>query len=404
MSRWYSGWNEKEETAVKIKVLPEDFQVTERLDLPLSAVPGAYSIYRLRKREWNTRDAISAAARANGVPLTAVGYGGKKDRHALTEQFLSVPSRYRLDFESRNVSITREGYASDYLSPFHLLGNDFLLTVRDLSEAETRSLQKGLERVNRWGFANYFDDQRFGGVADGAFLAERLIRGEYSGALQLFFCAVHPEDPAPLKALKAMRRQSWGEWEKLASLSRTREEREISRILARDSSRQGLLRALNAIPREELSMAFSAYQSFLWNATLNRLVLLYGRETFELPGKAGPTLHFGNLEPEGANPLATAVIPTEAGKLAPVDECVRRIMDEVLESRKVRRAQFNMREFRRTFFKSFQRRAVAKPENLSFSGFEPDELYPGKSRATLGFFLPKSSYATMLLKAITGMH
>ena len=91
MSRWYSGWNEKEETAVKIKVLPEDFQVTERLDLPLSAVPGAYSIYRLRKREWNTRDAISAAARANGVPLTAIGYGGKKDRHALTE-VVQVPT------------------------------------------------------------------------------------------------------------------------------------------------------------------------------------------------------------------------------------------------------------------------------------------------------------------------
>ncbi len=385
---------------MKIKVLPEDFQVAERLDLPLSAAPGAYSIYRLKKRDWNTLDAISSAARENGVPLTAVGYGGKKDRHAVTEQFLSVPSRYRLDYESRNVSVTHEGYAADYLSPFHLVGNDFRLTVRDLSETEARSLQKGLERVRRWGFANYFDDQRFGGVADGAFLAERLIRGELSGALQLFFCTAHPEDPAPLKALKAMRRQSWGQWEKLAALSRTREEREIARILGRDSSRQGLLRALNAVPREELSMAFSAYQSFLWNATLFRLVQLYGKETFAVPGKIAQTLHFGSLEPEGANPLTEALIPTEAGKLAPVEEPVRRIMDEVLEGRKVRRAQFNMREFRRTFFKSFQRRAVAKPKNLSFRGFEPDELYPGRSRATLEFFLPKSSYATMLLKAL----
>ncbi len=387
---------------MKIKVLPEDFQVRERLDLVPSPSSGAYGFYRLTKRGWNTLDAIAAAARANNVPISAVGYGGKKDRHALTEQFLSVPSRYSLDFASKNVSVVREGFVNDYISPFHLLGNDFRLTVRDLSEAEARSLERGMERVSRWGFANYFDDQRFGGVSEGAFLAERLIRGEYAGALQLFFCTIHPEDPAPVKALKAMRRKAWGDWAALLSLSRTREEREIAGMLSRDSSRNGLIRALNAIPREELSMAFAAFQSFLWNLALSRLIRLHGKETFEVPGKTAPTLHFGNLDPEGENPLPGMEIPTEAAKIGTADPQVRKVLDEVLQGRGIRRSQFNMREFRRTFFKSFPRKAVVKPENLTFSGFEPDELYPGKWRATLGFFLPKSSYATMLLKAMTG--
>jgi len=387
---------------VKIKVLPEDFQVTERLDLPLDPSKGTYSIYRLQKREWNTVDAIAAAARANSVPVSAIGYGGKKDRHANTVQFLSVPSRYKLDFESRNVSVRHAGYAEDYISPLHLSGNDFLVTIRDLSEAESGTLEKGLERVRRWGFANYFDDQRFGSVSEGAFLAERLIRGEFSGALQLFFCTIHPEDPAPLKALKSMRRQSWGDWASLAGLSRTKAEREIARILENDPSRQGLVRALNAIPREELSMAFSAYQSFLWNAALKELVGLHGRETFEVPGKVAPTLHFGSLEPEGANPLAGATIPTEAGKIGPVEEKIRRIMDGILEKRGVRRSQFNLREVRKSFFKSFPRRAVCRPQGLAVSRPEPDELYAGKRKATLEFFLPKSSYATMLFKAMTG--
>lgn len=387
---------------MKIKVLPEDFQVRERLDLEASSAPGAYRLYRLSKKGWNTLDAIAAAARANNVPLSAVGYGGKKDRHALTEQFLSVPSRYRLDFDAKNVCVVPEGFIDDYLSPFHLLGNDFRITVRDLSQPEARSFESGLERVSRWGFANYFDDQRFGGVSEGAFLAERLIRGEYSGALQLFFCAIHPEDPAPLKALKTMRRRAWGDWNSLVLMSRTREEREIARLLSRDASRGGLIRALNAIPREELSMAFAAFQSFLWNLALSRLVLLFGKDPFEVPGKAGPTVHFSSLEPEGANPLTNLEIPTEASKILPAEPPVRKIMDEILQARGIRRPQFNMREFRRTFFKSFPRKAVSKPENLFFSGFEPDELYPGKWRATLGFFLPKSSYATMFLKAVSG--
>jgi tRNA pseudouridine13 synthase len=387
---------------MKIKVLPEDFQVRERLDLSASPASGAYRLYRLAKRGWNTLDAIAAAARANNVPLSAIGYGGKKDRHALTEQFLSVPSRYRLDFDSKNVSVIQEGFIDDYLSPFHLLGNEFILTIRDLSEPEARTLESGLERVSRWGFANYFDDQRFGSVSEGTFLAERLIRGEYAGALQLFFCTIHPEDPAPVKALKTMRRKAWPDWNALVSLSRTREEREIARLLSRDASRGGLIRALNLIPREELSMAFSAFQSFLWNLALSRLVRLYGKDPFEVPGRVAPTLHFKSLEPEGANPLRGLEIPTEAAKILPAEPRVQEVMDEILHSRRIRRPQFNMREFRRTFFKSFPRRAVSKPENPVFSGFEPDELYPGKWRATLGFFLPKSSYATMLLKAMTG--
>ena len=387
---------------MKIKVRPEDFEVTERLDLPLKPSGGTYSVYRLQKREWNTVDAIAAAAKANGVPVSAIGYGGKKDRHAATVQFLSVPARYRLDFESKNVSVRHEGFADDYISAFHLSGNDFRVTIRELSEAESQALERGLDRVNRWGFANYFDDQRFGSVSEGTFLAERLVRGEFSGALQLFFCTIHPEDPAPLKALKSMRQQSWGDWTKLAALSRTKAEREIARILEREPSRQALARGLNAIPREELSMAFSAYQSFLWNATLKELVRLHGHETFEVPGKVASTLHFGSLEPEGSNPLAAAVIPTEAGKIGPAEEPVRRIMDEVLEHRGVRRSQFNLREVRKCFFKSFPRRAVCRPQGLTASRPAPDELYPGKSRVTLEFFLPKSSYATMLFKALTG--
>jgi tRNA pseudouridine13 synthase len=77
-------------------------------------------------------------------------------------------------------------------------------------------------------------------------------------------------------------------------------------------------------------------------------------------------------------------------------------MDGILEKRGVRRSQFNLREVRKCFFKSFQRRAVCRPQGLAASMPEPDELYAGKRKATLEFFLPKSSYATMLFKAMTG--
>lgn len=43
------------------------------------------------------------------------------------------------------------------------------------------------------------------------------------------------------------------------------------------------------------------------------------------------------------------------------------------------------------------------PKDLVLFPPEPDGAYPGKLCRPMGFFLPKSSYATMFLKALTGI-
>jgi tRNA pseudouridine13 synthase len=46
------------------------------------------------------------------------------------------------------------------------------------------------------------------------------------------------------------------------------------------------------------------------------------------------------------------------------------------------------------------RRAVVVPEDLAVEPAEPDDRYPGKLKATLRFFLPRGSYATMVIKGL----
>ena len=64
---------------------------------------GAYRIYQLEKRHWNTMDALLAIARQNKMPMAKIGYGGRKDRHAVTYQYISVPRQYDLSFNMSNI-------------------------------------------------------------------------------------------------------------------------------------------------------------------------------------------------------------------------------------------------------------------------------------------------------------
>ena len=75
---------------LKIKVTPEDFIVKELIDLKLKP-DGPYRIYLLKKRHWNTMDALLAIARQNKMPMAKIGSGGRKDRHAVTYQYLRAP-------------------------------------------------------------------------------------------------------------------------------------------------------------------------------------------------------------------------------------------------------------------------------------------------------------------------
>jgi len=46
------------------------------------------------------------------------------------------------------------------------------------------------------------------------------------------------------------------------------------------------------------------------------------------------------------------------------------------------------------------RRAVVVPEDLAVSAGSADELYPGRQKVALSFFLPRGSYATLLIKRL----
>lgn len=82
------AWGEPVLQAV-IRSAPEDFLV-EEIDAFAASGSGEHLLLTVEKRGLNTAFAARRIARWAGVPESAVGYAGLKDRHAVARQRFSV--------------------------------------------------------------------------------------------------------------------------------------------------------------------------------------------------------------------------------------------------------------------------------------------------------------------------
>lgn len=162
-----------------IRLQPEDFRVVEDLGYGPSG-EGEHFWVEIEKRGMNTVDVAGRLARLADVPVRSVGFGGLKDRNAVTRQAFSIqmPGRDDPDWSAwsdegmRIVSVSRHNRK---IQRGRLAGNRFELVVREL-EGDRAELEARLRRIAELGVPNGFGEQRFGG--NNIARAHRLFRGE----------------------------------------------------------------------------------------------------------------------------------------------------------------------------------------------------------------------------------
>lgn len=158
---------------MKIKERPEDFVVKEKLELPLGEGPYAY--FMLRKKQWNTSDAVRAIADKLDIPEKDISYAGLKDRQAITEQHISILDG-RKDHENiklKDIELKYLGQGPERIHTGQLEGNSFEITVREAKDAEPKSAMP-----------NYFDEQRFGMNNTNALIGKALVQKDFKKACE----------------------------------------------------------------------------------------------------------------------------------------------------------------------------------------------------------------------------
>jgi len=163
-----------------LRAAPEDFRVDEIMaHVPDGAGPHVW--LHVEKRGANTHWVARRIADVAGVRLDAVGYAGRKDRHALARQWFSVALGERssrdwgaLDDDSVRVLAARRHRRK--LRRGALAGNRFRITLRDV-RGEGPAVDARLARIARHGVPSYFGEQRFGRDAGNLHAAWALARG-----------------------------------------------------------------------------------------------------------------------------------------------------------------------------------------------------------------------------------
>jgi tRNA pseudouridine13 synthase len=387
---------------MKLKQDPDDFRVEELTDVQ-PGPEGPFAFYRLDKRGWTTHDAISAIRRRWQLELRRVAWGGLKDRHAITTQYLTIwrgpQRRYSQDgLRLEYLGQVREPYAARSIT-----GNRFDIVLRDLAtEQADRSLGE-LEILRHDGWPNYFDDQRFGSVGEQReFIALHLIRGDFEGALKLALAEPYRHDRADAKREKAILREHWGHWgECKAQLPRGHARSIVDYLVHHPADFRG---AIERMRPDLQGLYLSAYQSFLWNAILSAwLAQSFASENLMAVPLQIETLNAPKrLTDEQRTIWQNAGLPLPAARW-PFDPDApwATAASQVLAEQNLTWDQLKIRGLRKPFFTKGERAAWCVPRELS-GETASDEKHTKRAKLRLQFILPRGSYATLLVKRLLG--
>jgi tRNA pseudouridine13 synthase len=381
---------------VKLKSRPEDFRVEEKLRLELRK-RGRYAIYRVDKRYWNTLDVIRELE--NKYRLRRVSRAGLKDRYSLSTQFLSALPGGPRAIKEKNFSAVLVGYSDEPVSRDVLLGNRFTVVLRALRDSEAETVLSNMPLVEKQGLPNYYDEQRVGSARHGqGFIARKLIAGHYNGALKLLTATPSSLDDQQIRRSRILVAENWGDWQKCLPHVDYEARPAFKHLVQRKSDFKG---AVKLLPRTMLELFINAYQAWLWNETLSGILARLKLARYRVRYSLGEFAFYDRLVPKHLKYLLNLSVPAPAPSARTESDRVAEVMNEVLarEGLELKDLKLKIR-LRSLFFKSWDRSAVVVPRNCNISQPRPDELYPGRSKLTLGFFLPPGSYATMVTKRL----
>ena len=379
----------------RIKTRPEDF-VVEEVPLLEPKEEGNYQLVKLKKRDVSTLEALRVLSRLEKVPLKKIGFAGLKDRYAITTQYLTIPEDFPLEracyrivknrwVKTEELDFDREaGFCVEPLGKVNrpltlgdLKGNRFTIVIRNFEKNLREKFYRNYEVVKRYGFPNYFGEQRFGSVKSrDDFVLRYLLKGDFDGALRSYFFGKSQID-------------FWGDWRRLyKTLSPALEEYEKDLI-------RGLMRGLTAekafriLPKNVRLMFNFAFQSFLWNEVLREYI------EAKYPFVRVPFINNWKLsyytEVHDIDYLKELRIPYTGREFKVEDKVLKRAMERVFRRYGIKEEWFDREVGGMVVMTDGLRRAAVFPEGFKI-------LEKSKRHMKLTFTLPPGSYATVLLR------
>ncbi len=151
-----------------IKAKPEHFEVQEQL--PYAACgEGEHVFVTLRRKGWNTADVGAALAALFNLNGADVGWGGRKDKQAVTTQTFSLRLPIALSLPEISARLADLPFEildlqrhRNKIKTGHVAANRFRILLSQVAPEAGRQAEIIAEALRRRGLPNFYGEQRFG--------------------------------------------------------------------------------------------------------------------------------------------------------------------------------------------------------------------------------------------------
>ncbi|MEM0466375.1 MAG: tRNA pseudouridine(13) synthase TruD [Candidatus Thermoplasmatota archaeon] len=387
---------------MKLKQQPTDFIVQELSNIQISDTEKKYSIYLLEKQELDTFSALKYLSNQLNIPLFDIGYAGLKDKHALTRQYISIPTQDTVDLSKiPQIHLTFLGYSDTKIKIGDLTGNHFTITVRDIRSKEIHKILQRAQSISVDGIPNYFDSQRFGSVLHQDFIIRQVINNNFEHAVKMYLTEYLKSES---KRIKNIKRTILDHWKTLENL--TIREKQFAVVIHEYQQTRSWEKAYKKIPAHLRELYVNAYQSYLWNECIKELLKKHvnKQQLFSVEYPLGSLLFYTMLTKQEKENLPET-FQTISNTASFLDH-EQPIVQTILARQSLTLQHFDIYQKTGNFFKPRARPVIVYPADFFLSEPSIDELNTSSQqpryKIQLSFSLPKGSYATIVTKKIFG--
>lgn len=320
-----------------------------------------------------------------------VGYAGLKDKRAVTCQRISLfePDAGRLEeFGKRGIALRNPSWENDRINIGDLKGNFFTITIRDIEmkgEKIENLLKECFNEMEKNGIANYYGEQRFGGVRGlTAVVGKEFLKGDFEKGVMIYLTSTCAEEREDLRnaRIELSKTNDFSEASKKFPNENRYERAMIHHLCKYPKDYVG---AFGKLPKAIRYLFTHAYQSHLFNKVIDKRIekgLGLGKIEGDIMGNRAPTA-----------PLFGFESVLSGGKAGEIEE-------EVLGEEQISLESFHVKKMPEISSKGERREIILFPENLKILEIGADEFFEGKTKAKISFYLPKGNYATIVLREI----
>ena len=187
-------------TMLEIKCFGAGEKKETEKEWPKNGGEKEHLILTMEKFNYDMNNAVRIIARVLQVSNKRIGFGGMKDKRAITVQKISVwkPDYEKVkNFNSRYIDLRDAQWSRGRIELGDLKGNAFEITIRNIL-MEKHALEatiKNCFKEMQGGIPNFFGSQRFGGIRQITHLVgKEFLKGNTENAVMLYLTGLSPPE------------------------------------------------------------------------------------------------------------------------------------------------------------------------------------------------------------------